>query len=284
MRATARQGQGDTSIHSGPVRFQKKPSRPATPTDPTAATAAESEQPMTATITTNDDAARVGEDWGETFGWLVSPGRWPRRAFPSQNGAATRRGVWRRRRPQRCDRAQSTPGGRGDRAGEGVPATAALPRADWPSIPASPIAGAATRRPRWGPDTQPHMPAVAPGARPVQPRWRGRFGSASSRRSGLPHGHRPPPAPAPAPAPAPSPACRQRALDPRSAAERCSWTRRSASLQVTGLHASRNASNPWTHVRTVFEPTTSRDADEARTRLQRPAITTAVSPTCPSGC
>jgi hypothetical protein len=72
--------------------------------------------------------------------------------------------------------------------------------------------------------------------------------------------------------------------DPRSAAERCSWTRRSVSLQVTGLRASRNAANPWTHVRTVFEPTTSRDADEARTRPQRPAITTAVLPTCPSGC
>ena len=58
---------------------------------------------------------------------------------------------------------------------------------------------------------------------------------------------------------------------PRSAAERCSWTRRSALLQITGLRASRNAANPWTHVRTVFEPTTSRDADEARTRPQRPA-------------
>jgi hypothetical protein len=68
---------------------------------------------------------------------------------------------------------------------------------------------------------------------------------------------------------------------PRSAAERCSWTRRSASLQVTGLRASRNAANPWTHVRTVFEPTTSRDVDEARTRPQRRAIRTAVSPTCP---
>ena len=73
-------------------------------------------------------------------------------------------------------------------------------------------------------------------------------------------------------------------FDPGSAAERCSWTRRSASPQVTGLRASRNAANPWTHVRTVFEPTTSRDADEARTRPQRPAITTAVSQTCPSGC
>ena len=69
--------------------------------------------------------------------------------------------------------------------------------------------------------------------------------------------------------------------NPRSAAERRSWTRRSPSPQVTDLHPPRNSANPWTHVRTVFEPTTSRDADEARTRPQRPAITTAVSPTYP---
>src|SRR3954454_12526006 len=43
-------------------------------------------------------------------------------------------------------------------------------------------------------------------------------------------------------------------LTPRSAAERCSWTRISASPHVTGLRASRNAANPWTHVRTVFAP------------------------------
>ena len=52
---------------------------------------------------------------------------------------------------------------------------------------------------------------------------------------------------------------------------------------VTDLRASRSRPNPWTHVRTVFEPTTSRDADEARTRPERPAITTAVSPTYRSG-
>jgi len=68
------------------------------------------------------------------------------------------------------------------------------------------------------------------------------------------------------------------------AAKRCSWTRGSESPQVSGLSASRSGPNPWTHVGTVFEPTTSRDADEARTRPERPAITTAVSPKCPSGC
>ena len=67
--------------------------------------------------------------------------------------------------------------------------------------------------------------------------------------------------------------------DPRSAAERCSWTCRSPSPQVTTCTA---AQTPG-HVRTVFEPTTSRDADEARTRAGRPAITTAVSPTYRSG-
>jgi hypothetical protein len=72
-------------------------------------------------------------------------------------------------------------------------------------------------------------------------------------------------------------------VDPRSAAERCSWTRRSPSPQVTDLRASRSRPNPWTHVRTVFEPTTSRDAYEARTRPERPAITTTVSPTYRSG-
>ena len=70
-------------------------------------------------------------------------------------------------------------------------------------------------------------------------------------------------------------------VGPRSAAERRSWTRRSPSPQVTDLHPPRNSANPWTHVGTVFEPTTSRDADEAGTRPQRPAITTAVSPTYP---
>jgi hypothetical protein len=53
---------------------------------------------------------------------------------------------------------------------------------------------------------------------------------------------------------------------PGSAAEQCSWTRRSPSPQLTDLRASRSDPNPWAHVRTVFEPVTSRDADEARTR------------------
>jgi hypothetical protein len=50
---------------------------------------------------------------------------------------------------------------------------------------------------------------------------------------------------------------RAAALAPGSAAERCSWTRRSPSPQVTDLRASRSGPNPWTHVRTVFEPATS---------------------------
>jgi hypothetical protein len=71
-----------------------------------------------------------------------------------------------------------------------------------------------------------------------------------------------------------APAATAATVNPRSAAERCSWTRRSPSLQVTDLHTLREATNPWTHVRTVFESCTSRDADEARTRARRPVITT----------
>jgi len=52
--------------------------------------------------------------------------------------------------------------------------------------------------------------------------------------------------------------------NPRSAAERLSWTRESTSSQVSGLPVSRRPVNPWTHVRIAFELVTSKNRRRAR--------------------
>ena len=56
----------------------------------------------------------------------------------------------------------------------------------------------------------------------------------------------------------------ERRGNPRSAAERLSWTRESQSSQVSGLPVSRSPANPWTHVRIAFEPVTSKNRRRAR--------------------
>jgi len=77
---------------------------------------------------------------------------------------------------------------------------------------------------------------------------------------------------------------------PRSAAERFPWTRESPSTQVSGLRVSRRAVNPWTHVRIVFEPVTSRNRRRAENtavgvglQLDDPTGTSLTALTCVGG-
>ena len=78
--------------------------------------------------------------------------------------------------------------------------------------------------------------------------------------------------------------------NPRSAAERRSWTRRLLSSEVSGLPAPRRAENPWTHVRIVFEPLNSRNRRRAENtdfgvggQLEDPVGTSLTALTCVNG-
>jgi hypothetical protein len=74
------------------------------------------------------------------------------------------------------------------------------------------------------------------------------------------------------------------------AAERFSWTRESPSSQVSGLPVSRRAVNPWTQVRIVFEPVTSRNRRRAENtafgvglQFDDPTATSLTALTCVDG-